>query len=137
MRGKPFLKKSDPRTQAISAQGAKATQITFQRRHKFNAVKTTVNGIAFDSKAEAFCYGQLRLLEKAGEIEGLELQPKFPLIVNGVKVATYIADFRYRVVKGISQSLTVVRDVKGVRTPVYQLKKKLVRALYGIDITDT
>ena len=79
----------------------------------------------------------MKLLVRAGEIEALELQPKFPLMVNGVKVATYLADFRYRVVKGKSHSLTVVEDTKGVRTPVYQLKKKLVRALYDIDITET
>lgn len=105
-------------------------------RHKFNAKRTEIDGISFPSKAEAHRYSELRLLEKAGEIEGLELQPKFPLLVNGVKVATYIGDFRYRVVKGLSGSLTVVEDVKGVRTPVYQLKKKLVRAQYDIDITE-
>ena len=104
--------------------------------HKFNAVRTEVDGITFASKAEAQYYAQLRMLEKAGEIEALELQPKFPLIVNGVKVATYIADFRYRVVKGKSNSLTVVADKKGVLTPIYKLKKKLVKALYDIDITE-
>lgn len=105
--------------------------------HKFNAVATEVDGIRFASKAEAYRYGQLKLLLRAGEIEGLELQPKFPLVVNGIKVGTYIADFRYRVVKGKSQSSTVVEDVKGVLTPVYQLKKKLVRALFDVDITET
>jgi len=105
--------------------------------HKFNAVRTVIDGHSFPSKAEANRYAQLRLLEKAGEIEGLELQPKYPLIVNGVKVATYIADFRYRWVRGVSQSLTVTEDTKGVHTPVYELKKKLVRALYGIEITET
>lgn len=106
-------------------------------RHKFNAKRTVVDGITFDSKAEANRYGQLRMLQKAGEIEALELQPKFPLIVNGVKVGTYIADFRYRRVKGVSHSLTVIEDTKGVRTPVYNLKKKIVRAQYDIEITET
>lgn len=104
--------------------------------HKFNAVRTTIDGITFASKAEGHRYAQLKMLQRVGEIEALELQPKFPLTVAGVKVAIYIADFRYRVVKGLGQSLTVVEDVKGVRTPVYQLKKKLVQALYGIQITE-
>lgn len=105
--------------------------------HKYHAQPVTIDGVRFASKAEGRRYAELKLLEKAGEIEGLELQPKFPLIVRGVNVGTYIADFRYRIVKGMSQSLTVVEDTKGVRTPVFILKKKLVRALYDIDITET
>lgn len=126
---KSFLSKWEP-----IIKGAQLTKAG--KPHKFNAVRTEVDGISFDSKAEAHYYAQLRMLEKAGEIEGLELQPKFPIVVNGVKVCTYIADFRYRVVKGKSASLTVVADKKGVRTPVYNLKKKLVKAIYDIDITE-
>lgn len=110
------------------------------RRHKFNAKATVVDGIRFSSMAEAKRYGELKLLEKAGEIEGLELQPKFPLIVNGVKVASYIADFRYVVRgKGIVSRLgrVVVEDTKGMITPVYRIKKKMVEALYGIAILET
>jgi hypothetical protein len=107
-----------------------------RKPHKYGAKATTLDGIRFASIAESRRYAELLLLQKAGEIECLELQPRFPIIVKGITVATYIGDFRYRVVKGMRGSLTVVEDVKGVRTPVYQLKKKLVRALYDIAITE-
>ena len=101
---------------------------------KYKNVKTTVDGITFDSRKEAARYCNLKLLQKAGEISELELQPRYPLTVNGVIVATYIADFRY-VKKGFINY--TVEDVKGVKTPVYRLKKKLMKAIYKIDILET
>lgn len=100
--------------------------------HKYRAVPTTVDGIRFDSKGEAMRYGELKLLEQAGVISGLQLQPKFSLEVNGVKLGSYVADFEY-----VERGERVVEDFKGVRTPVYQIKKKLVKALHGIDIFET
>ena len=99
---------------------------------KYNAVKTEVDGFVFDSKAEARRYSELKLLERVGEIEKLELQPKFPIVVNGKKIATYIADFKY-----ISYGSLVIEDVKGMKTPIYRLKKKLVEAIYSIEIKET
>ena len=99
---------------------------------KYNAVRTVVDGITFASKAEARRYGELKLAQAAGEIYGLALQPKFPLVVNGVKVATYIADFEYFT----DGARRVIEDVKGVRTPVYRLKKKLTEVLHGVTITE-
>jgi hypothetical protein len=70
--------------------------------HKYGAVKTTVDGIEFDSKAEARRYTELRLLEHAGEIRDLELQPRYELLpafvdAEGVRhrAIEYVADFRY------------------------------------------
>jgi hypothetical protein len=100
---------------------------------KYNAKRTEVDGIVFHSRAEAARYGELKLAQKAGAISGLALQVRYPLTVNGVKVADYVADFVY-VEPGRGQ---VVEDRKGVRTPVYNLKKKLMRALYGIEIFET
>lgn len=100
-------------------------------RHKFGAVAVTVDGHRFPSKAEAAHYRVLKARAKAGEIVALELQPRYPLVVNGEKVGTYVADFRY-----FEGDKLVVVDVKGVLTPVYRLKKKLVKALYGIDILE-
>lgn len=101
-------------------------------RSKFNAQRTEVDGILFASKAEAVRYGQLKALQETGVILNLELQPKFPIIVNGKKVATYIADFTY-----FTATERVVEDVKGMITPVYRMKKKLVEALYpGLLITE-
>lgn len=114
---------------------------------KYRAVPTTVNGFRFASKAEARRYQELLLLGKAGEIRNLELQPRFPIASGGVRVADYVADFRYEE-RYPSQACNgmclcahwrwrdVVEDVKGVKTPVYRLKKKLVEAQHGITIRE-
>jgi len=102
--------------------------------NKYKAIKTVVEGITFDSKKEARRYLQLKLLVRAGAITDLELQPKFDLIVNGTKCGFYKADFRY-VNKGVNE--VIVEDVKGMKTPVYNLKKKLIKAIYGIEIFET
>ncbi len=104
------------------------------RRSKYNAVRTEVDGITFASKKEAKRYSELLLLQKAGVIHDLTLQPKFPLRADGGgKVGDYVADFSYvDTVTGAG----VVEDVKGVLTPVYRLKKKMVKAQYGVDIKE-
>jgi hypothetical protein len=100
--------------------------------NKYRARSITVDGIRFPSRLEANRYGELKLLERAGEISGLTLQPEYPLTVNGVNCGTYRADFRY-VEKANG---TVIEDTKGFRTPVYRLKKRIVEAIYGIKITE-
>lgn len=105
--------------------------------HKFNAKPTVVDGIRFASKAEAKRYQELKLSLKAKRIAHLECQPVFPLIVNGVKVGKYVADFRYVVVPwDYEEPQTIIEDVKGMKTPIYRLKKKMVEAQYGIQITE-
>lgn len=105
------------------------------RGNKFHAVRTTLDGITFDSKAEATRYAELRMLERAKVITDLKLQPKFPLVVQGVLVATYIADFSY--FEAGSTEL-VVEDVKSpaTKTAVYALKAKLLLALHGIAVKE-
>ena len=101
------------------------------RHNKFGARLTTVDGITFHSAAEAKRYGELRLLERAGEISNLELQPKFPITINGARISTYIADFRYfGCAPNSKRTEVIVEDVKGMKTQLYTLKKKLVEALY-------
>lgn len=103
--------------------------------NKYNNKKTTLDGITFDSKKEAKRYSELLLLQRAREIELLRLQPEYELIVNGTKVGKYIADFAYVDTDGRE----VVEDVKGgnaTKTAVYRLKKKLVKALYGIEVQE-
>ena len=92
---------------------------------KYHAVPTVIDGTRFASKREATRYQRLLMLQAAGEIRDLELQPRFPLTINGFRVGTYVADFRYCTRDG----RVVVEDVKGVRTPVYRLKSKLLRAM--------
>ena len=101
--------------------------------HKYGAVPTEVDGIRFASKAEAKRYGELKLRERAGEIAGLVLQPRFPLTVNGVKIGTYVGDFLYY---DKDCQVTTVEDVKGVATPVYRIKRRLMQALHGIEIVE-
>ena len=108
------------------------------RPHKYNAIRTWRSGYWFSSKREARRYTELLLLESAGEIRDIELQPAYPLLSptpdgSLVSTATYIADFRY---VDIPTGETVVEDVKGVRTQVYKLKKRWVKTQYGLDIVE-
>lgn len=111
-----------------------------KRPHKYRAHPTVIEGIRFASQREGARYLELRLLEKAGHICELELQPKFPVYVcrrqNGElhEAFRYVADFRYR--EGADKRL-VVEDVKGMRTAIYRLKKKAVELQYGIEIRET
>ena len=100
---------------------------------KYHAKQYTVDGVTFASKAEGHHYLELKALQRTGVIRNLELQPRYPLIVNGYKVCTYVADFRY--VDSESGQM-VVCDVKGALTPTYRLKRKLMYACYGIEILE-
>lgn len=99
------------------------------QRSKFGNVRTIVDGRSFASKKEARRYEALKLLERAGEIVGLSLQPRFPLIVNGVKVCTYVGDFRYS-----ERGKSVIEDSKGFETPEFKIKRNLMLACYGIEV---
>jgi len=102
------------------------------KRHKYNAKRTTVDGITFSSMAEAKRYGELKVMERAGLITNLSLQPKYPIVKDGCKICTYLADFFYLDKEGKIH----VEDVKGFKTPIYRLKKKLVLAFHGIEIEE-
>ncbi len=110
--------------------------ISFSRRPtKFRNVKTEIDGVTFASKREANRYVQLKTLVRVGEIAALELQPRFDLVVNGHKVCRYVADFAY---ERVPTGERVVEDVKSkpTMTREYRIKKKLLKALYGIDIVE-
>lgn len=100
--------------------------------NKYHNVKTQVDGRTFDSKREAARYRELALLMKAGYIKHLVLQPRFHLIVNGLKIADYLADFTYLDADGTH----VCEDAKGVRTAVFVIKKKLMKAIHGIEVRE-
>lgn len=115
-----------------------------RKRSKYGAVKTTVDGITFHSKREAARYRELALLVKAGEISQLLLQPRYGLwikpfvredVVPGelLLAGQYVGDFQYVTKAGEK----VVEDVKGMKTPVYRLKKRIMEALYGFVIRET
>ena len=105
-------------------------------RSKYKAKKVIVDGITFDSKKEARRYQELKLLERAGVIKDLSLQPNF-LLQDKFKYKgkterkiEYIADFQYYIIK---DKKWVIEDVKGFKTDVYKLKKKLFLKKYGED----
>lgn len=79
----------------------------------------------FDSKSEFKRLNELLLLQRVGDIRNLEVQPVFPIVVEGVRICEYRADFRY-----FQGNTVVTEDRKGVKTGVYKLKRALVEALY-------
>lgn len=99
---------------------------------KYRSRRVTIDNIEFASVAEGLRYRELVLLQRAGAISELVLQVKYPLVVNGVLVCTYVSDFDY-----VQNGAKVVEDKKGFRTPVFKLKRKLMRAVHGIIIRET
>jgi hypothetical protein len=106
----------------------------FKSRSKYGAKKTVVDGITFDSKWEAERYGQLKAMERGGLVTELELQVPYNIIVNDQKICKYIADFRYKLEHANGTIEDVVEDAKGVETPEFKLKKKLMKAVFNIEI---
>lgn len=103
-----------------------------RKRHKYGAVPTVVDNIRFASKAEAKRYGELKLLERAGKIRDLALQPKFALRAGSVEIGHYIGDFMYL---DLDTGNVVVEDCKGFETPMFKWKRKHFEAQMGIKIT--
>ena len=101
--------------------------------NKYRAKKTVIDGITFDSKAEARRYSELKLLQMGRKIKNLELQPRFELqpgfTHKGKKIQAinYIADFAYI---DCETGANVVEDVKGMRTKEFNIKYKLFLKKY-------
>lgn len=102
-------------------------------KNKYNAKKTIVDGIKFDSKKEAERYKELRMLEDHYIINGLKTQVSFPLIKKSKygREIVYKADFVY-----YENGKMVVEDTKGYRTPIYKLKRRILAEWYGIEIVE-
>lgn len=105
------------------------------KKTKYHAIKTEVDGITFDSKKEAKRYQELKRFEQLGLIKDLELQVPYVLIEKSEygREIKYKADFVYFDRKNNTK---VVEDVKGVKTPVYKLKKRIMAEKYGIEIQE-
>jgi hypothetical protein len=107
-------------------------------KSKYGNKKTVIDGIAFDSKKEAKRYGELKLLERAGQITGLVLQQKFLLFPKqrrddgkAERECSYVADFAYQ-----ENGKLIVEDTKGVRTTDYVIKRKAMLAIHGITVRE-
>ena len=118
--------------QKLNAEGTK--------HNKFGNQKTEVDGIKFASRHEANRYIELKYMERAHLISGLQLQKVFTLIGEQrdekgrilERPVKYIADFVYKDHNG----KTVVEDAKGLKTDVYKIKRKLMLMIYGIQIQE-
>lgn len=103
---------------------------------KYRNVKVTLDGYTFDSKKEAKRYGELKALERNGDISNLTVHPRYTIQIRErgqwYLICIYEADFCYFT----AQSDLVVEDCKGVKTPVYKLKKKLMKAVHNIDVVE-
>lgn len=114
----------------ITLKQARALGLDVPPESKYRSRKTVMDGVRFDSVREANRYAELRLLQRAGQISGLELQPLY-VLQEGYRDASgkwvrpiiYKADFRYQ-----QDGKTVVEDAKGFRTQAYGIKKKLFLA---------
>lgn len=108
---------------------------------KFGNRKTELDGQVFDSRKEARRFAELSLMERAGEISGLQTQVPFVLIPAQrdergrviERAVSYVADFVYNDKNG----KLVVEDAKGYRTDVYRLKRKMMLKVHGIRIFET
>lgn len=129
-----------------------------QKRGKYGSVKTTTDGIQFDSAKEARRYQELLNLVRVGVVRNLRVQPRytlFALVLAGADlhdanrgtidnqrhpVCEYVADFEYEeLMMKPAYFLPVVEDVKSIATrrkEVYRLKRKLFEAQYGIQIRE-
>ena len=99
---------------------------------------TILDGQQFDSAKEARRFAELRLLERAGQIQNLQRQVPFVLIPkqerNGKVIerpCVYKADFVYT-----ENGEEVVEDTKGVKTKEYIIKRKLMLWQFGIQIRE-
>jgi hypothetical protein len=97
-----------------------------RHKHKYHATRTECDGIKFDSKKEAAYYGKLKMLKQAGEVLFFLRQVPFHL-PGGV---TYRVDFQEFHADGTIRFV----DVKGMQTPEFKAKKKMVEALYPVEI---
>ena len=113
---------------------------------KYHNRKTLYNGISFDSKKEAERYAELLMLEKCNAIHNLQRQVKYELIPKQElpipvcrkgswkhveRGITYIADFVYE-----KDGRTIVEDVKGYHTEGYDIKRKLMLFIHGIQVIE-
>ena len=98
-------------------------------------VDRTIDGIVFDSKAEASRYADLRNLERAGEIIGLQRGQEYPLVVNGTVIGSYTPDFEYRTpTNGV-----VIEEVKSGtsgKEKDYRLRRRVFEASTGLQVTE-
>jgi hypothetical protein len=106
---------------------------------KFNNIKVEIDGHTFDSKKEAEYYGQLKIKKNAGLIKDFKMQVRYDIIVNNIMIAKYFLDFLVEYNDGKIEYVDIkgkdAKSNKFIKTGVFALKKRLVEAIYGINIS--
>lgn len=107
---------------------------------KYSNKKVVVDGIKFDSLLEANRWQELKLLQRAKQIQNLdrqvrfELQPSYKKNNKTIKAINYVADFVYY---DLNKKKMIVEDTKGFKTDVYKLKKKIFEYVFpDLEITE-
>ena len=106
-----------------------------KNKNRFNVApvaERTMDGIVFASKKEMKRYAELKLLQRAGEVQDLTLQPEFRVSINDQHYCTYTADFAYT-----QKGERIVEELKSTGTAkdaAYRLRKKAAELFYGIKI---
>ena len=108
----------------------------WMKQNKYHNKKVTIDGITFDSVKEGSRWQELKLMERAGEIVGLNRQVKIELIPKTklYRACFYVCDFVYFDKR---EGKTVYEDSKGMKTKEYLLKRKLLYWRHGIEILET
>lgn len=104
------------------------------KKPKYRNEKKEYAGLMFDSTKEANRYADLLNWQTSGQITELTRQTPFAIEINGEHICDYVSDFTYK-----KDGQLVVEDVKSKATrklPLYGLKKKLVKAVLGIEIQE-
>jgi hypothetical protein len=97
---------------------------------KYRNKPVVIDGIRFASRAEGRFYGNLKLLESAGEVSNITCHPRFPIVINDIHVCWVVLDFAYVTRDGAFHMV----DVKGKDNALSKLKRKLVEAAHGFKV---
>ena len=119
----------------VGQNGSKQSVPITSRVTKYGNRPPMVDGFRFDSIAEAKRYKELKLMELAGEIRDLVLQPKFIFEYRGVRIGSYKGDFKYLL---IHSPVPIVEDCKSepTKTQAYRLRKRMMLAFHGIELRE-
>jgi hypothetical protein len=105
--------------------------------NKYRNNRVEIDGIKFDSEKEGRFYTQLKLRKKAGEVKDFQRQVPFAIEVNGIHIAKYLLDFQVEYPDGRIDYIDIkakTKEGKWITTDTFKLKKKLVEAIYKIEI---
>jgi len=106
-------------------------------QNKYRNKKVTIDGLKFDSQKESRRYQELKLLERAGVIDGLITLVRYEIIPKSDKYGkvVYVADFVY-----LKDGRLIVEDVKGMKTgaayAMFKLKQKLMYNTLGLEVVE-